>query len=1537
MDSGLVPISPNRADMGDLAQLSEDMKLHIAQLKAQINSGDSDLKTEIEDQTEPPSSSNLLPPPPQTSLMDAGDAPEDPPKDPPADAGEEEQDPKPPEPEAHSSTKINPVPKKRKKVKRSSLHSQSSSTPPRSITEGTEEAIPVKYLQMSSKSPRSKQTNNKQILNKKPDGVCSSDIDSAAISANQPTPRSIDSKTPRTDRQLKYEERIIDLKKKNTELVAIARRLEEKAKSLQEQNVKKSQDLRSVTQDLQQQKRSHQRHRVRCETEHSRTLNECETQLRTAQAQLADLKLAMKQTRREKLVKNAGNDSGDENIMVQKQLEMMKLQKLAAAASNKVVIRSLSTPVTARQKILETSNRNLRRQIASLEAELQNFQQKSEDHLGNEELKEENRALQEQISALESQLGESKIETSDISVQYQELKHLHEQLQWEYNTVHGQLAVAIQERDKAVQQCREFSSTITDMETTIKNFDKTRESFKSLQSQHMEAQQHHLVEVGNLKSEHDSVVADYQQTLQHLQSKVNELEAQCREQDMNNKNMKQQISELIQWSREKDSHSPVVNRAENRNNNNMIQHPVHRRTPSQDSRASDSVASHHSHQDLAQGKLRMVPQVTTTDDTEIEDFYEDEILPQSGDKVHRSEMIASGSLKVFIAKYTYNPQEGPNEHPEAELPLVAGDYVYVCGEIDEDGFFEGELMSGQRGLVPSNFLEPVPDDRLLPHCDARMLSSGHSNDKHRSVESELSHSYCSSVTTNSCDLESSDVTDCHSINSSVLPYPRKLRVDKKLSHSLIIGWVVPKLDNDEIVEDYHILVDGRLATVVSGNKSKAVVENIYYNKQKYCISVCAVTGHRRSNPMHCFLYYGHGSAHNKINNVRVDYLGTSSARLSWSPSRSNVQHVISIGQVTSSVTRLSQYQRQIIVAPPLYEHTIHGLKIGAMYEVVVNMKTNKQSDEAAGSDPIRFTTNTVEPPSAPSSVKISLKSESIIEVSWTSDDFDDISIYFVFMNGIKIAESANDYCEISMKSVFGILPQIGYDVNRMRSPSYTPFIEITLQGKSSSGVFSDVSEPTIFPESFIEKLLQLPLVTETSPKTRRKTKRELFDESPHPVVPSIEITHDTSSDDENNHRRRFREKEAAKKSSQNREIPSDPRSATIDPSFFSRESPAVGRLARRRVHSDDDSCSSSSTSSLNRRQPVEGWEKRPTFQVGGRTVKSHQPKNEDKFSDKDSASNLSPVSRHTRSVQDKRLVQSSTLSSQSGPDSVTELDISDSRVSLYVALYDYNPYTMSPNQDCLQDELSFTEGQLIKVYGEKDGDGFYMGEKHNGKRGYVPCNMVSEVQVDDYTMLEELFDRGHLPSVSSDHRTSSHNDQLSDHNGSADLITQDGAPELSSELLSVAPTNSDVKLYVALFDYDPKESSPNIDAEAELSFARGDLIHVHGVMDEDGFFRGERNGCFGLVPSNFLEEVTENTGSNHLKPEMNGYSAPVPTISAETMTEATVVNNPIKVEPTSVTSTSSTTSSIKSDGSKRKGIFSKGKQLLKKFGDKNKR
>lgn len=48
------------------------------------------------------------------------------------------------------------------------------------------------------------------------------------------------------------------------------------------------------------------------------------------------------------------------------------------------------------------------------------------------------------------------------------------------------------------------------------------------------------------------------------------------------------------------------------------------------------------------------------------------------------------NIRLFV--FSYNPYDGPNEHPEAELPLVAGKYLYVYGTMDEDGFYEGVCM-----------------------------------------------------------------------------------------------------------------------------------------------------------------------------------------------------------------------------------------------------------------------------------------------------------------------------------------------------------------------------------------------------------------------------------------------------------------------------------------------------------------------------------------------------------------------------------------------------------------------------------------------------------------------------------------------------------------------------------------------------------------------------------------------------------------------------------------------------------------------------
>ena len=52
----------------------------------------------------------------------------------------------------------------------------------------------------------------------------------------------------------------------------------------------------------------------------------------------------------------------------------------------------------------------------------------------------------------------------------------------------------------------------------------------------------------------------------------------------------------------------------------------------------------------------------------------------------------------------------------------------------------------------------------------------------------------------------------------------------------------------------------------------------------------------------------------------------------------------------------------------------------------------------------------------------------------------------------------------------------------------------------------------------------------------------------------------------------------------------------------------------------------------------------------------------------------------------------------------------------------------------------------------------------------------------------------------------------------------------------IIPQDAIRKRMKALFDYDPRELSPNPDIELELPFRQGDIIIVYGEMDDDGFY-----------------------------------------------------------------------------------------------------
>ena len=55
---------------------------------------------------------------------------------------------------------------------------------------------------------------------------------------------------------------------------------------------------------------------------------------------------------------------------------------------------------------------------------------------------------------------------------------------------------------------------------------------------------------------------------------------------------------------------------------------------------------------------------------------------------------------MALVLYSYDPTHmSPNDYPEDELTLTSGDFIYIFGDPDADGFFTAELMSGERGWV----------------------------------------------------------------------------------------------------------------------------------------------------------------------------------------------------------------------------------------------------------------------------------------------------------------------------------------------------------------------------------------------------------------------------------------------------------------------------------------------------------------------------------------------------------------------------------------------------------------------------------------------------------------------------------------------------------------------------------------------------------------------------------------------------------------------------------------------------------------------
>lgn len=121
----------------------------------------------------------------------------------------------------------------------------------------------------------------------------------------------------------------------------------------------------------------------------------------------------------------------------------------------------------------------------------------------------------------------------------------------------------------------------------------------------------------------------------------------------------------------------------------------------------------------------------------------------------------------------------------------------------------------------------------------------------------------------------------------------------------------------------------------------------------------------------------------------------------------------------------------------------------------------------------------------------------------------------------------------------------------------------------------------------------------------------------------------------------------------------------------------------------------------------------------------------------------------------------------------------------------------------------------FQVYGDKDEDGFYWGEL-DGRAGYIPFNMVSEVPLDDHESgsnvttpsLNVTQESAQAPEESPNHEAEESESQPE--NVLSEVVLEEGEFEdpRNSENYQLAP-----RRMVALFDYDPQTLSPNPDSE----------------------------------------------------------------------------------------------------------------------------
>uniref|UniRef100_A0A383ZMR3 peripheral-type benzodiazepine receptor-associated protein 1 isoform X4 n=1 Tax=Balaenoptera acutorostrata scammoni TaxID=310752 RepID=A0A383ZMR3_BALAS len=876
------------------------------------------------------------------------------------------------------------------------------------------------------------------------------------------------------------EEKVRRLKRKNAELAVIAKRLEERARKLQETN------LRVVSAPMPSPGASLELCRKALARQRARDLSETASALLAKDKQIAALQRECRELQARLTL--AGKEGPQwlhvrdfDRLLRESQREVLRLQRQIAlrnqrepppppwppgrAAPARAGAPAPGAPGEATpQEDVENppvvlGEPEKQQRVQQLESELSKKRKKCES------LEQEARKKQRRCEELELQLREAQSENARLVEENCRLSGRateKEQVEWENVELRGQLLGVTQERDSALLKSRGLQSKLESLEQVLKHMREVAQRRQQLEVEHEQARlslQEKQEEVRRLQQaqaeaqrEHEGAVQLLESTLDSMQVRVRELEEQCRSQTERFSLLAQELqafrlhpgpldllTSALGYSTLGDRppppcccSTPQPCRGSGPKALDLPPGSPGRCTPKSSEPAPATLAggprrtarkaeslSNSSRSESIHNSPKSCPTPEVDTASEVEELEADSVsLPPAAPDGSRG----GSRIQVFLARYSYNPFEGPNENPEAELPLTAGEYIYIYGNMDEDGFFEGELMDGRRGLVPSNFVERVSDDDLLTSLPPELADLSHSSGPELSFLSGgaggSSSGGQSSGGRSQPRAEEEAAGDELSLSPSpeglgeppAAPYPRCLAVLKQLAHSVVLAWEPPP----ERVQlcGYHVCVNGELRQALGpGAPPTPVLENLDLQTGPLRVSVQALTSWGGSDPLRCCLVLG-ARAGVAPSQLRVHRLTATSAEITWAPGNSNLAHAIYLnGEECPSA------------CPSTYWATFCHLRPGTVYQARVEAQLPPRGSWEPGLErpeqraaTLQFTTLPAGPPDAPLDVQIEPgPSPGVLIISWLPVTIDAagtsngvrVTGYAIYADGQKIMEVAS--------------------------------------------------------------------------------------------------------------------------------------------------------------------------------------------------------------------------------------------------------------------------------------------------------------------------------------------------------------------------------------------------------------------------------------------------------------------------------------------------------------------------------------------------